>query len=137
VRLIDQKIDELRSKLPKVKKPFRVLYYDEGGYIPGQSSNFQSICDIVGVVNVGAEQGIKSWSQIDHETLLKWDPDIIIVAHESHFGEQLTTNDILSHARAVKNRKVYEIPGVYLRVDSQFMILSANLLAGIVYEGAL
>jgi iron complex transport system substrate-binding protein len=137
VRVIDQKIDELRSKLPKVKKPFRVLYYDEGGYIPGQSSNFQSICDIVRVVNVGAEQGIKSWSQIDYETLLKWDPDIIIVPHESHLGEQLTTNEILSHARAIKDRKVYEIPGVYLRVDSQFMILSANLLAGIVYEGAL
>jgi len=136
VRTIDKKIQELRKKIPDIKKPIRVLYYDEGGYIPGKSSNFESMCNIIRVVNVGAEQGIKSWSQIDYETLLKWDPDIIITPQESHLREQLMANEILSHAGAIKKGKVYEIPGVYLRVDSQYMILSANLLAGIVYEEA-
>ena len=135
VKAIDEKIQGLRKKLPSATEPIRVLYYDEGGYIPGKSSNFESICNIIRVVNVGAEQGIKSWSQIDYETLLKWNPDIIIVPQESHLREQLMANEILSHAGAIKKGKVYEIPGVYLRVDSQYMILSANLLAGIVYEG--
>ncbi|UCD87384.1 MAG: ABC transporter substrate-binding protein [Desulfobacterales bacterium] len=136
VSLIDEKIQELRKKLPHRTKPIRVLYYDEGGYIPGKSSNFESMCHIIRVVNVGAEQGIKSWSQIDYETLLKWNPDIIIVPQESHLRGQLIANEILSHAQAIKKGKVFEIPGVYLRVDSQYMILSANLLAGIVYEEA-
>jgi iron complex transport system substrate-binding protein len=136
VSLIDEKIQELRKKLPHRTKPIRVLYYDEGGYIPGKSSNFESMCHIIRVVNVGAEQGIKSWSQIDYETLLKWNPDIIIVPQESHLRGQLIANEILSHAQAIKKGKVFEIPGVYLRVDSQYMLLSANLLAGIVYEEA-
>ncbi len=136
VKLIDEKIQELREKLPAVDKPIRVLYYDEGGYIPGKTSNFNSICNIIGAVNVGAEQGIKSWSQIDYETLLSWDPDVIVVPEGSNLKEQLMDNKVLSHASAIKNGKVYYMPGVYLRVDSQYMILSANLLAAFVYENA-
>jgi iron complex transport system substrate-binding protein len=133
VKLIDAKILELKGKLPKMAKPVRVLYYDEGGYIPGLSSNFNSICKIIGATNVGAEQGIKSWSQIDNETLLKWNPEVIIVPEGSNLKKQLTSNKVLSHAQAIKNGKVYYIPGVYLRVDSQYLMLSANLLAGVIY----
>lgn len=134
VEIIDDNILELKRKIPLTDKPARILYYDQGGYIPGKSSNFTSICNILNVINVGAEQGIKSWSQIDHETLLKWDPDIIIVPQESNLKKLLSENKVLSHASAIKNNRVYYIPGVYLRVDSQYMLLSANLLAGIVYE---
>ena len=133
VRLIDEKIMQLRALLPKTSKPLRVLYYDENGYVPGRTSNFSSICEIIGARNVGEEQGIKSWIQIDHETLLKWDPDVIVVPEESHLKNLLMTNRILSHARAVKGGKIFTVPGIYLRVDSQYMILSANELAGIVY----
>ena len=133
VTVIDANLVALQATLPRMPKPIRVLYYDEGGYIPGMSSNFNSICAIINVVNVGAEQGIKSWSQIDNETLLKWDPDIIVVPEGSNLKTQLMSNKVLTHARAVKNKKVFYMPGRYLRVDSQYMVLSANLLAGIVY----
>ena len=134
VRLIDTKIRELQAKLPPRDHPVRVLYYDEGGYVPGASSNFNSICKIIGAVNVGAEQGIKSWSQIDYETLLKWNPDVIIVPERSKLKELLMSNRVLSYARAIKSGSVYYVPGVYLRVESQYMLLSADLLAGIIYR---
>lgn len=134
VRLIDKKVRELKKRLPKRGRPVRVLYYDEGGYVPGASSNFDSICKLIGVVNVGTEQGIKSWSQIDYETLLKWNPDVIIVPERSKLKELLMANRVLSHSRAIKNGSVYYVPGVYLRVASQYMLLSADLLAGIVYR---
>jgi iron complex transport system substrate-binding protein len=134
VALIDTKIGELRQKLPPRDHPIRVLYYDEGGYVPGRSSNFTSICKIIGAVNVGAEQGIKSWSQIDYETLLKWNPDVIIIPGRSKLKELLMTNRVLSHARAIKNGSVYYVPDVYLRTDSQYMLLSADYIAGIIYR---
>lgn len=133
VGLVDEKIRALRSRIPKDRFGARVLYYDEGGYVPGRSSNFTSICGIIGAVNVGGEQGVKSWSQIDYETLLKWDPQIIVVPEGSGLGEQLRSNPILSHAGALRGGKVYAVPGIYLRVASQYMILSADVLAGIVY----
>jgi iron complex transport system substrate-binding protein len=134
VKRIDIKIRELQGKLPRRNRPRRVLYYDEGGYVPGLSSNFTSICKIIGAVNVGAEQGIKSWSQIDYETVLKWNPDVIIVPARSKLKEQLMTNRVLSHARAIKSGSVYYVPGVYLRAGSQYMLLSADFLAGVIYR---
>jgi iron complex transport system substrate-binding protein len=134
VRLIDKKIREIRVKLPRRANPIRVLYYDEGGYVPGASSNFDSICRIIGAVNVGTEQGIKSWSQIDHETVLKWDPDVIIVPERSRLKEILMSDRVLSHARAIKSGSVHYVPGVYLRVASQYMVLSADYLAGVIYR---
>jgi iron complex transport system substrate-binding protein len=133
VKVIDEKIRELRSRIPKDRSGVRVLYYDEGGYVPGRSSNFNSICEIIRAVNVGGEQGVKSWSQIDYETLLKWDPEIIVVPDGSGLAGQLRSNPILSHARAVKEGRIYAVPAIYLRVTSQHMVLSANFLAGIVY----
>ena len=40
------------------------------------------------------------------------------------------SNKVLSFAQAVKQGNVHYIPGVYLRTDSQYLLLSANLLAG-------
>jgi len=134
VKLIDKKIRELKVKLPLRDHPVRVMYYDEGGYVPGTSSNFNSICKIIGAVNVGAEQGIKSWSQIDYETLLKWNPDVIIVPGRTKLKEQLMSNRVLSYSRAIKSGSVYYVPGVYLKADSQYMLLSADFIADIIYR---
>jgi iron complex transport system substrate-binding protein len=135
VELMDAKTRELNSKIPEDRSGVRVLYYDEGGYVPGRSTNFNSICEIIRAVNVGGEQGVKSWSQIDYETLLKWDPEIILVPEGSGLKEQVQSNPMMAHARAVREGKVFAIPGIHLRVASQFMILSANYLAGVIYEG--
>ncbi len=126
----------LRAALPRRKKPLRLLYYDLGGYIPGKSSNFTSLCKMIGAVNVGAEQGINSWRQVDHETLLKWDPDVIIVPLENNLKEQLEKDPLLSYCRALRQGRLLQIPGLYLRTNSQFMLVSADLLAGIIYPGA-
>ncbi|MEA1923507.1 MAG: ABC transporter substrate-binding protein [Pseudomonadota bacterium] len=134
LEIIAQKRALLQAAIPSQKRPLRLLYYDHGGYIPGLASNFTSLCELVGAVNVGAEQGIKSWKQIDHETLLKWDPEMIIVPLESNLKQSLKVDPLLRHARAVKDDRVLTIPGLYLRINSQFLLLGANLLAGIVYR---
>jgi iron complex transport system substrate-binding protein len=136
VKIIDTRLIDLKTKLPKMIRPLRVLYYDKGGYIPGRFSNFNSLCEMIGVVNVGAEQGIKSLKQIDFETLLAWDPDIIIVPQGSSLKEQLLGSPILATLQAIKKENVHYLPHVYLAGESQFMLLSANLLAGIVYNNA-
>ncbi len=83
VNLMDARIAGAAGiKSPAETSPSGCSTMMKGGYVPGMSSNFTSICSIIGAVNVGAEQGIKSWSQIDYETLLKWNPDVIIVPGE-------------------------------------------------------
>ena len=130
---IRQKRQALKAALPQRSSPPELLFYDHGGYIPGKSSNFNSLCQLVGAVNVGAREGIESWKQVDNETLLKWNPEIILVAAASGLKQKLAADPLLAHTRAVRKHRVLEIPSVYLQANSQYLLLSANLLAGIIY----
>ena len=88
---------------------------------------------MVGVVNVGAEQGVDSWAQVDDETFLQWNPDIVIVPTGKNLEAQLRKSPLLAHARAVKSGRIYSIPHLYVSVTSQYIVLSADLIAGLVY----
>ncbi len=133
VKLVKEKIRKLQAGIPSKTRRPRVLYYDRRGYVPGRRTNFHSICEVIRVVNVGAEKGVKSWSQIDHETLLRWDPDIIVVPENRELEARLMENPVFRQSRAVKQGRLLAIPGVYMAVNSQYMILSAYKLAGLVY----
>jgi hypothetical protein len=41
--------------------------------------------------------------------------------------------NILSFSKAVKNRQVFEVPGIYLNASSQFIMATANLIAGLIH----
>jgi len=136
VKLMDNKMADIRKRLPASRR-LRILYYDRGGYVPGELSNFNSICEMIGVVNVGAERGIRSWSQIDRETLLKWNPDVIIVPDRTKLKKLLASDRMLIHLRAVKSGAIYDVPGLYLQASSQYILLSADYLASLIYRRTL
>ncbi len=115
-------------------RPLTVLYYDNMGYVAGQHSTFDSMCQLLGVVNIAAAKGIKYFKQVDYETLLQWNPDMIVVPAESTFDQQLYETRILASATAVKERNIRKIPSVYLLSASQYLVASTNYLAGLLYE---
>ena len=59
---------------------------------------------------------------------------LLLFPARSKLKELLMSNRVLSYARAIKSGSVYYVPGVYLRVESQYMLLSADFLAGIIYR---
>ncbi len=134
VRTIDDAIEAIRRKRPQTSKPCRILYLDQNSYVPGTTSNFSSLCELIGAINVAEEQGAQAWTQVDYETILKWDPDIILFSSTSSVGRMIANNRVLARSRAVRAGKLFPIDGVYIAADSQYMVLSANALAGIVYE---
>ncbi len=118
----------------KSEVPLQVLFYDHMGYVAGRRTTFDAICRILGVVNVAADQGIDYFKQIDHETLLRWNPDRIIVPAESRLDRDLYRSRVLTGARAVQQRRIYGIPDVYLLSASQYLVASVNYLAGLLYD---
>jgi iron complex transport system substrate-binding protein len=114
-------------------KKLRVIYYGQQGYVAGEKSTFDSLCGLLGVVNIPAAEGIRFFKQIDYETLLKWDPDIIIVPENSGLEQELLGQKILRTAKAVQTRNVKSIPNVYLMASSQFAVASLNYLGGLFY----
>jgi iron complex transport system substrate-binding protein len=117
-------------------KPPTVLYYDNMAYVAGAGTTFDSMCRALGVTNIAAAKGIRSFKQIDYETLLQWNPDVIIVPEESTFDRQLYSQQILATAKAVKQRNIRKMPTVYLLSSSQYLIASINYLAGLLYESS-
>jgi len=117
-------------------KPPTVLYYDNMAYVAGSGTTFDSMCKALGVTNIAAAKGIRNFKQVDYETLLQWDPDVIIVPEESTFDKQLYGQQILASARAVRQKNIRKMPTVYLLSSSQYLIASINYLAGLLYESS-
>jgi iron complex transport system substrate-binding protein len=114
-------------------KQLRVVYYGLHGYVAGESSTFDSLCALLGVVNIPAAEGVRFFKQVDYETLLKWDPDVIVVPAGSGLEEELRSHRILRTAKAVRGEKIRSIPNVYLMASSQFAVASLNYLGGLFY----
>lgn len=134
--IMEEKIREIQTYAAARRggKPLTVLFYDNMGYVAGRDSTFDSMCRLLGVVNVASANGIRYFKQVDYETLLKWDPDIIIVPEESTFDEQLYREKVLASAKAIRHRNIRKIPSVYLLSASQYLVASTNYLAGLLYE---
>jgi len=115
------------------EKPLRAVYYGFHGYVAGENSTFDSLCGLLGVVNIPTAEGVRFFKQIDYETLLKWDPDIIIVPENSGLEQELLGHKILATAKAVRTRNIKSIPNVYLMASSQFAVASLNYLGGLIY----
>lgn len=115
------------------RKP-RVLYYDRMGFVAGHNSTFDSLCNTLGIENVAAANGIKFFKQVGYETVLKWNPDIIIVPEGSGLDKRLLGQPILAMAKAVQQQNIRTIPAVYLMASSQFAVASLNYLGGILHE---
>lgn len=115
-------------------RSLRVLYYDHMGFVMGEHTTFDSLCRTLEIENVAAQNGIKFSKQVSYETLLQWDPDIIIVPEDSGLDTQLLDQPILATAQAVRNKNIRTIPSVYLMASSQYLVASLNYLGGILHE---
>jgi iron complex transport system substrate-binding protein len=115
-------------------RPLRVLFYDRMGFVAGKHSTFDSLCSTLGIENVASNHGINFFKQISYETVLKWNPDIIIVPDDSDLERSLLDQPILATAKAVVNKNIHTIPRAYLMASSQFAVASLNYLGGILYE---
>ena len=126
----------VRQRLGATGKPPTVLYYDNMAYVAGSGTTFDSMCKALGVTNMAAAKGVSNFKQVDYETLLQWDPDVIIVPAESTFDKQLYGQPILATTRAVRQKNIRKMPTVYLLSSSQYLIASINYLAGLLYEAS-
>lgn len=126
----------VRGRRGQTAKPPTILYYDNMAYVAGSGTTFDSMCKALGVTNIAAAKGIRNFKQVDYETLLQWDPDVIIVPEESTFDKQLYGQGILATARAVRQKNIRKMPTVYLLSSSQYLIASINYLAGLLYESS-
>ena len=94
---IDDLWDYLEEKLADTRKP-RV-------YLSGMVT-------LAGAENVAADIEDTYWAEVSYEQLLKWNPDVIVLASDASYSvEDVLADENLADCTAVKNGAVYQLPG--------------------------
>ena len=67
---------------------------------------------LAGGQNVAAELKENYWADISYEQLLTWDPEVIVLASDASYTvEDVLADPALAEVDAVKNGRVYHMPG--------------------------
>ncbi|MEI8102037.1 MAG: ABC transporter substrate-binding protein [Chlorobium sp.] len=140
-------LDTISIKAREIPAKQRVrVYYAEGGrgLNTDPSGSFHSqILDVVGAVNV-AQVGIvagQGMSAVSMEQLLLWNPDVVLVwtgmSSSMNTLQYIMSDNLWARTRAVKNRKVYQIPfqpfGWFDRPPGTNRIMGAIWAADLLY----
>jgi len=74
-------MSEAQAQRPMNAPKFRILGLS-GHLIYGGETLFNDIVEKLGAINVGAEGGLKGYTEVSSETILRWDPDWIVTSAE-------------------------------------------------------
>lgn len=72
-----REIEQIRTQCRAHEKPPRVFGVSMVGYTYGDQTLFHDVVRLVGGVNVGAEQGLRTYQKVGSETILRWNPEWI------------------------------------------------------------
>ncbi|MBM9614112.1 ABC transporter substrate-binding protein [Desulfobulbus rhabdoformis] len=110
-----KKIRERTSDIPRQKRP--KIYYaggEDGLNTEGLQTIGNAWVTAAGGINIAAEQGIRGQRKVTMESIILWDPDVIIT-NTSNATHLITHSEKWKDIQAVIHGRVYQSPrGVYL-----------------------
>lgn len=145
-------IDDMNTRLLKVQERIkglnretpRVLEYSYSESTNGKGSVFGDMLQKVFAENIASENGIYRSAKISKEKVIELDPEIIIsptwedveiTKKNDNVALDFLTKDIsCQDIKAVKDKKVYVIPGKYIYIYSQYIIEGIEELAELIYQ---
>lgn len=134
VKILQEKIKKLNIE----KKP-RILLYTPLHTTSGANTTFDDMVNLIGGINVAAENGVFREQNISKELVIGFDPDIIIVPvwkkriNSEEFMSFLKNDESFQEIKALKNNKVYFLVYKKLSSTSQHMIDAIENLGEVVY----
>ncbi len=116
----DEKIREINSKIEGQSVP-KVYMGGNSSYLTTAPADMyqSSLIEQAGGENAGNQLSGDHWAEVSYETILSWDPEVIVIPS----GAAYTAADILSDTQlsglqAVKNDAVFTMPGALEEWDS-------------------
>jgi len=110
------------------------LDYNSWGTASGVNTTWQAILDAVGLINGTAtyEQGEFGQVAMSKELIVEIDPDILFLPSGRYgvdpsadsFYQQVINDPALADVKAVKNQRIYQIPGALRGTYSQYIVRS-------------
>lgn len=140
IKQVQDRITSLQKQITGRAKP-RVLYYDLNGYSVGGNSLMDESITLSGGVNVTKGVIPDGEHRISEELAISLQPDVIVM-NEWVFNQTQNTQSpaqILINKKAwqnvpaVKNKRVYGVPGTWLRSVSQHRIKGVEAVAKLLH----
>ncbi|PYQ46426.1 MAG: ABC transporter substrate-binding protein [Acidobacteria bacterium] len=123
----DQVLAELARRLRGVAKP-RVMYW-ASGMTAGGDTAIGALIESAGAVNVGREAGVTGIGPIGAERAFVADPDVVLLGEWPGVREGLEQHPLLSQLRAVRERRIVQMPTELLVTLSQHAAAASWYLA--------
>ncbi|WP_243239761.1 ABC transporter substrate-binding protein [Sulfobacillus harzensis] len=130
-----QQIAAIEQKVRRVNtRP--TVFYDLGGlYTAGPHTFLNSLIDMAGATNVGAQMSTQSYPQVTAEQVVKANPDDILIDPES--GTTVSTEESISGfsaITAVKTGHVYLVPNSsYVNEPSPALVMGLKELVTLLH----
>lgn len=144
IRSTQQRIEfiknQVKDQAKEQAKP-RILYYDLNGYSVGGNTLTDEAIKLAGGINVADGIIADGENKISEELAISLQPDVIVLNQwvlnhkqdEVSPAQQLKDKQAWQDVPAVKNNRVYSIPGNLLRSVSQHRIQGVEMMAKLIH----
>ena len=137
---LQQRIAFIKAQVKDKPKP-RVLYYDLNGYSVGGNSLMDEAIQLSGGINVASGILADGENKISEELAISLQPDVIVMnqwVFNQANGEQspaaiLSNKKAWADVPAIKNNRLYAVPGTWLRSISQHRIKGVEAIAKLLH----
>lgn len=137
---VKEQIKVITEQVKNKPKP-RVLYYDMNGYSVGGDSLMDEAITLSGGINVTNGVLPDGENKISEELAISLQPDVIVMNQwvfnqnqgEASPAQILMAKKAWQHVPAVKNNRVYAVPGTWLRSVSQHRIKGVQAIAKLLH----
>lgn len=111
----------------------RVLHYTDG-FSAGSGTFIDEVITAAGGENVAAENGIEGYGQVNDEAVVRWDPEVIVVADD---GPGVPETAAFESTFAVRNEQIAVVDGNYLSQPGPRIAIAIEELAAVVSDATL
>lgn len=134
---MSSEIQAILAHIPTTLQPPRVISYSLDHYTAGRYTTFDDIVNLIGAINIAAEQGIEQYAKVSDEQILTWQPQFIIsyaqLGEFEQVYQQLLTNPAIAASEAGQAGRIIIVDNRYLLAVSQYIVKAIKVLADSLY----
>ncbi len=129
---LTDRLEAVASAVAEVETPVSVVYLSTDNWIAGCRTTLDDIITRAGGVNAACAGGLQDWSQVDAETLLGLDPEVIVFSSWVDV-EAWLAEEAVHGLQAVQNEALVVGNDAHLSAVSQYVVDGVEDMARILY----
>jgi iron complex transport system substrate-binding protein len=131
------RLREIEMRIPEKSARPVLLSYDVSGWTAGADTTFDALVSLAGGRNLAAESGIVGHKKISLETVVAFNPEVMIfntwAPDAGRSNATLMKNPALQSVAAVQTGRLHGVPGKHLTTVSHYIVEGVEAMARLLY----